>query len=87
VTLEGLVAVATAPGARRSLLGMAVSAVAARSKRRGGKLAAVAAEARKHVVTAAALASMDLGAFQVWHHGGWFAVCASLLLLHFEVTG
>lgn len=38
-------------------------------------------------MTMAALAAMDLGAFQVWHHGGWFAVAVSVLALDFAVTG
>ena len=79
----------TAPGSRRSLLGMLLTAVLAHFKPRARSLriADVIAVARQHVMTAAALAAMDLGAFQVWHHGGWFAVAASLVLLDFAVTG
>ena len=74
------------------MLGKAGTAIAAGAKRRapgraGGKLAAFAAIARQHVVTAAALASMDLG---VWHYGagpGWIATGVSLLVLDFAVAG
>ena len=82
-------AVVTAAG-HRSVLGKAGAALAASAKRRGragGKLAAFAAVARQHVVTGAALASMDLG---VWHYGagpGWIATGVSLLVLDFAVTG
>lgn len=80
---------ATAPGARRSLLGLLLTVVLAwvKPRSRSRSVAAVVAAARQHVVTVAALAAMDLGAFQVWHHGGWFAVAASLFLLDFAVTG
>ncbi len=89
VTLEGFVAVATAPRSRRSLLGMAVAAVAARAKRRGrgGRLAALAATARQHVVTFAALASVDVGAFHGGQVAGWIVTGVSLLALDFAVTG
>lgn len=78
-----------------SLLGKASDALAARRTARGRRpsaLAAFAARAREHVVTAAALASVDLGAFQVHvpHLGsapGWAALCMSLLALDFAVRG
>lgn len=74
---------------RRSLIGSAVAALQARAK--GGKrfrgIARAAAAARQHVLTVAALAAADLGGFQVFHHGGWFVVTASLLALDFAVTG
>ena len=83
------VATVTAPG-RRSLLGKLGSAVAARAKSRGhssGKLAAFAAVAREHVMTTAALASADLGAFH-WGPGvGWIVTGASILALDFAVAG
>ena len=84
-------ATVTAPG-RRSVLGKAGSAVAARAKRRapgraGGKLAAFAAAARQHVVTTAALASMDLGVFHYGAGPGWIATGVSLLVLDFAVAG
>ena len=74
------------------MLGKAGAAVAARAKRRapgraGARLAAFATVARQHVVTAAALASVDVG---VWHYGagpGWIATGMSLLVLDFAVAG
>jgi hypothetical protein len=83
------VAVATAPGPRRSLLGALLTTVLAvvRPRSRPRRLAELVSAARQHVVTVAALAAMDLGAFQVWHHGGWFAIGLSVLLLDFAVTG
>lgn len=89
---EGLVASTTAPGsraARRSLLGMLLTTVLTYVKPRGGtrKVADLVAVAREHVLTVAALSAMDLGGFQVLHHGGWFVVAASLVMLDFAVTG
>ena len=82
-------AVATAPGPRRSLLGMAIAAVAARAKPgRSRRIAELAARVREHVPTIAALAAANFGAFQVWHHGqGWFIVAASVVVLDWAVTG
>ena len=82
-------AAVTVPG-RRSVLGKAGAALAARAKRRGragGKLAAFAATARLHVVTTAALASMDLGVFHYGAGPGWIATGVSLLVLDFAVAG
>lgn len=82
-------AAVSAPGGRRSLLGMAVSAAAARAKARGrsSRLAKAVAIAREHVMTAAALASMDVGAFH-WGTGvGWVVTGVSVLALDFAVTG
>lgn len=78
-----------------SLLGKIRDTWAARRPARSGKpsaLAVIAAKAREHVVTFAALASMDLSAFQVhipWFGSapGWAAVCCSLLLADFAVRG
>ena len=88
-------AVASAPQslAGVSLLGKIASAAAARRKAASGKpsaVAVIAAKARAHVTTFAALAAFDLGAFQlnIPHCGsapGWAAVCVSLLLLNFAV--
>lgn len=81
----------TVPGrARRSLIGMCVSAVAARRSRitrRPSKAAQVAAVARQHVVTVAALASVDVGAFHAGPVAGWIVTGVSLFLLDFAVTG
>jgi len=72
----------------RSLLAKATSAVASR-KRTGkpGRLTAALSVAREHLVTAAALASADFGAFH-WGPGvGWIVTGASLLALDFAVRG
>lgn len=82
-------ATAALPRARRSLLGKAVAAVAARTRKPGrpNKLAALAARAREHMMTAAALASMDFGAFHAGPVAGWIVTGVSLLALDFAVTG
>jgi hypothetical protein len=85
------VTAATLQGARtrRSLLGKLGSAVAARARAKGkpSRLAAALSVAREHVMTAAALASADLGAFH-WGPGvGFLVVGVSLLALDFAVTG
>jgi hypothetical protein len=80
--------------AGHSLLGKVRESLAARRPAKPGRpaaLAAFTAKARQHVVTVAALASFDLGAFQVHipHLGaapGWAALCVSLLLLDFAVS-
>lgn len=76
----------------RSLLGKLSGVLSARRRARPGRLAAVAAKAREHVVTFAALGAFDMGAFQVHiaHLGagpGWAALGASLLALDFAVRG
>lgn len=82
---------ATLQGARtrRSLLGKLGSAVAARARARGkpSRLAAVFSVAREHVVTAAALASGDVGMFHWGITPGCIALMVSLLALDFAVTG
>jgi hypothetical protein len=75
-------------GRPRSLLAKATSAIASR-KRTGkpSRLTAALAVAREHVVTFAALASADFGAFH-WGPGvGWIVTGASLLALDFAVRG
>ena len=75
---------------RRSVLGKAGAVLAARAKgrgRAGGKLAAFAAAARQHVVTTAALASVDVGVFHYGAGPGWIAMGVSLLVLDFAVAG
>jgi hypothetical protein len=81
------------PRPRRSLLGKLAVAVTARQRTRSGagRIAAAAAKAREHVVTFAALASVDLGAFHAPLHlggfAGWIVTGASLLALDFAVRG
>lgn len=75
---------------RQSLFGKTAARLTARQRTRTGrpgKLAAVAARAREHVMTAAALGAFDLGAFH-WGPGvGWLVTGASLLALDFAVSG
>lgn len=82
-------AAVTARGAHRSLVGMVLAFVQLRLAARGrtGRLAAFAALARQHVVTAAALAAFDVGMFQWGPGAGWIGVAVSLLALDFAVTG
>ena len=80
-----MAAVTTA--ARRSLLGKASAVVSARKRARSPRVAAALAVAREHVVTFAALLSVDLGAFH-WGPGvGWIVTGASLLAADFAVRG
>ena len=72
---------------RRSLLGKTAAYVAARKRSKSARAAAVLSAVREHVVTVAALVSVDLGAFH-WGPGfGWLAVGASLLAADFAVRG
>jgi hypothetical protein len=83
-------ATAAMPGVRRSLLGKVTSAVSARKAARPGRpgrLAAAAAVARQHMVTFAALASVDTGAFEASPVAGWIVTGLSLLALDFAVRG
>lgn len=77
---------ATLP-ARRSLLGKLAKVAAGRSVTlRSKRVNAAFAWVREHVTVLAALTAADLGGFQVCHHGGWFFVAASLVLLQVEMT-
>lgn len=82
-------AAVTAPSGR-SLLGKARETWAARRAATSGRpsvLTAVLAKTREHVVTVAALASADFGAFH-WGNGVGFVVTGvSALLLDFAVRG
>lgn len=81
-------AAVAAPDRPRSLIGVALSGLLARRDGSGRKrLAALAAIAREHVVTVAALSAADFGGFTVFHHGGWFVLAGSLALLDFAVRG
>ena len=74
---------------RQSLLGKASAAVVARKRTRvgAGRLAAAVTAAREHVMTFAALAAADIGAFH-WGAGvGWLVTGASILALDFAVRG
>ena len=78
---------AVSVGRPRSLLAKVSAAAAARKRAKPGRLAAVLVVAREHVLTGAALAAADLGA---WHWGpgvGWIVTGVSLLALDFAVRG
>ena len=81
-----MAAVAAAPSGR-SLAGKVSALLSARKKARPGRVAAVVAKAREHVVTFAALASVDIGAFHICQPAGWMVTGASLLALDFAVRG
>ena len=79
-----------APAPGRSLLGKASALLSARKRARTGKpgrLAAAMAVAREHVVTFAALTSVDIGAFHGGQIAGFVVTGASLLALDFAVRG
>lgn len=61
--------------------------MAAGKRASSGRLAAVAAKAREHVVTVAALASVDIGAFHICAPAGWIVTGLSLLAADFAVRG
>lgn len=79
----------SAPSARRSFVGKALSAVAARRRARGkpNRLAALAVKAREHMVTVAAFAALDVGLFHWGITQGYVGIFVSLLALDFAVTG
>jgi hypothetical protein len=82
------VAVATAPGARRSrsLLGMLVAMFQARARRKG-QVSRVAALIQDHVLTVAAMAAVDVGMFHLDLVAGWCAVGVSLLIVDLKLNG
>lgn len=78
---------ATLPAAGgKSLLGKILGVASGRSGSARKRLAAVAAKARENIPTAAALAAADFGGFTVWHHGGWFVLGASIIVMHFAAS-
>jgi hypothetical protein len=80
-------AAVTAPHARRSLLGMVGSALAARAKRKG-RPSKVAALISDHLLTVAAFVTADVG---FWHVMGMLPGClavgASLLIIDLKLQG
>lgn len=79
---------ATVPMAgRRSLLGAALGAVAARSRARAGRVSRVAAALGQNVMTFAGLAAVDVGMFHLGTVAGWVSVGVSLLLADFKIQG
>jgi hypothetical protein len=73
--------------AGRSLLGKVSAALSARGRGRPRWLATALSAAREHVVTVAALASVDTGAFRGGSVAGWVVTGVSLLALDFAVRG
>jgi hypothetical protein len=85
-----MAALTATPG--RSLLARLLAAASSGSRARHARIAQIAALARQHVVTAAALGAFDFGAFgvRIPHLGaapGWTALALSLLALDFAVRG
>ena len=81
---------ASAPGSGRSLFGKASAVLSARKKARTGKPSALTAAlsvAREHVVTAAALVLVDVGAFHGGQIAGFVVTGLSVLALDFAVRG
>lgn len=75
---------------RRSLLGKTAAYVSARQRARvshAGRIPAIVARAREHVMTAAALGAFDFGAFHYGGGVGWLVTGASILALDFAVSG
>lgn len=70
---------------RKSLLGKAAATVKARRKSPGRRLDAALAAAREHVVTVAALASVDFGVFRASSVAGWIVTGLSLLAFDFAI--
>ncbi len=68
---------------------MAIAAVQARARSKGrpSKLAQFAVKAREHVVTVAALTSVNIGCFRASAVAGFIVLGASLVTLDWAVTG
>jgi hypothetical protein len=80
------VAAVTAPGARRSLIGAVLSAASGRARAKG-RVPRLAAAVQENVMTFAALAAADFGAFHISHGWGWAAIGVSVLLADFKIQG
>lgn len=79
-------AVTAAPGARRSLLGIAVDAVAGRARRKG-RVSKLAAAVNDHLLTVCALGA---GVADGFLHGptvGLAVLVPALLVLDFKIQG
>jgi hypothetical protein len=72
---------------RRSLIGMAVTALHARARSRGQRGSRLAAAVTEHAMTFAAMAAIDTGMFRLGFVAGWVAVGVSLLLADFKIQG
>ena len=79
-------AAVTAPGARRSLIGMVLGAVQSRARAKGRTSRLVAA-VQEHLMTFAGLAAVDVGMFHLSLVTGWVAVGVSLFLADFKIQG
>ena len=79
-------ATVTAPGGRRSLIGMALGAVQARAQARG-RVSRLAAAVQEHAMTFAALAAVDVGMFHLGTVTGWVSLGVSIALADFKIQG
>lgn len=79
-------AAVTAPGARRSLIGMVLGAVQGRARAKGRTSRLVAA-VQDHLMTFAGLAAVDVAMFHLGFAQGWVAVGVSLFLADFKIQG
>jgi hypothetical protein len=70
----------------RSLLGRVQGSIG-RSARARKRVSALAAAVREHVVTFAAFAAVDYGAFQASHVAGWVTGGVLLLVFDWKVQG
>jgi hypothetical protein len=80
------VAVATAPGPRRSLIGMALDAVQKRARARG-RTARLATFIGDHLLTVCAMAAIDVALFREGLVTGCIALGVSLLVIDFKIQG
>jgi fatty acid desaturase len=69
----------------RSLIGVVIGSLHARSRARTGQPSRLAAAIRDHAMTFAALAAADVAGFRLWHAGGWFVLAVTLLLADFKI--
>jgi hypothetical protein len=72
---------------RRSLIGMAVTALHARARSRGQRGSRLAAAISDHAMTFAGLAAVDVAMFHLGFVAGWVAVGVSLFLADFKIQG
>jgi hypothetical protein len=80
-------AVTTQSAPRRSLIGLAVTALHARARSRGRRGSRLAAAVSEHAMTFAGLAAVDTGMFHLGLVAGWVSVGVSMLLADFKIQG
>jgi hypothetical protein len=74
-------------GVHRSLIGMVLSVLSARSQVRSNRPSRVAAAVREHVLTFAAMAAITVGMFHLGFTLGCVSVGVSLFLADFKIQG